>query len=163
MKKLLCAALMVACVSFSVKADAIGLRFGGGSLAGAEVNYQKGMGSNRLELGLSWSSKSEGSGAAKYSTNYIGAFGAYQWHWNISGGFNWYAGPGAEVGFWSWNHNNNSDSGMYLNVGGQIGIEYDFNTLGAPLNLSIDARPMFGLIDSAGFGWAAALGIRYTF
>jgi len=173
-RKLLGAAVMVVCVSFAANANinpnAIGLRFGGGSLSGAEVNYQMAMGSaNRLELGLSWSTKSDkiAGSNSKYNTNYIGAFCAYQWHWNIDGGFNWYVGPGGGVGFWSWSYNvggyKDDDSGMYLDVGGQIGIEYDFNALGAPILLSLDARPLFGLLNSSGFGWAAALGVRYTF
>jgi hypothetical protein len=141
---------------------------------GGEINYQKAMGAaNRLELGASYSSKSENfaqtpfTASYSYSTHYFGAFGAYHWHFNITDGLNWYVGPGAGFGMWSWSHNalgyKVSDSGFFLNIGGQVGIEYNFNVSNVPLVLSLDTRPMFGLLNSSGFGWDFGLGIRYTF
>ena len=51
MKKVFLALIAVVAIgtSTSFAQKAIGLRFGGGSAFGAEVSYQQGMGSNRLE------------------------------------------------------------------------------------------------------------------
>jgi len=182
-KIIFAAAAVVAGMSFAANAEvhsnAIGLRFGG-----LEINYQLGMGAaNRLEAGLWWSSGSGGGGywdnwgnwhyGNRWTHTSIGVFGAYQWHWNISpsaarGGFNWYAGPGAGVGFWSNRARNpngsyyDEHSGVSVSVGGQIGIEYDFNVLGAPILVDFDLRPTIG-IPGGGFGLGPGLGVRYTF
>jgi hypothetical protein len=170
---IVCATVMVACFSFSANAgmspNAIGLRLGSGSFWGAEFNYQKALGANRLEIGASYGSVPHRAPfGVNYSTHYFGAAGVYQWHWNIDGGFNWYAGPGVATGFWSYSYRdylgvNASSSGSYVNIGGQVGIEYNFNVSDVPLIISLDSRPMFGLLNSAGFGWDIAFGIRYTF
>jgi hypothetical protein len=178
-KRFVYVAVTVVCLSFAANAEmspsAIGLRMGGGSLLGAEVNYQTALGANRLEIGASYSSESQSAFGVNYSTHYFGAAAAYQWHWNIDGGFNWYAGPGAAAGFWSYSYSYNynvsgvntrvnaNENGFYVNVGGQVGIEYNFNVSNVPLIISLDSRPMFGLLNSAGFGWDIALGVRYTF
>lgn len=148
MKKLLLA-VFACCTLFSgvsaeIPENAIGLRLGGGIHGGGgEVSYQKAMGStNRLELDLGW-------GGA------LAIAGIYQWDWNITDALNWYVGPGAQIAFWS--------EGVDLGIGGQIGIEYDFNGKGAPILLSIDVRPMMGLLSGNGFGGDGALSIRYTF
>jgi hypothetical protein len=147
---------------------------------GSELNYQKAMGSaNRLEIGGRWSSYNNfrGTGLLGLRTgtrwNYISAVGVYQWHWNISpsaanGGFNWYAGPGAVVGLRTWEiflvgDKIDDGSDLFVNVGGQIGIEYNLNVQNVPLVLSIDMRPMFGLMHSMGFGYDVAFAARYTF
>jgi len=186
------AAAVVVCMGFAANAEvhsnAIGLRVSGG----AEVNYQMGMGNaNRLEFGLGgsmhshdhvWYDNGVRHVERRAVTNIgLGVFGAYQWHFNISpsfarGGFNWYFGPGAGVGFWSETANDDypdydSKGGMNISGGGQIGIEYDFNALGAPILLSIDSRPTIltiGVNDGGshfgiGIGLDLALGIRYTF
>lgn len=146
MKRILCLGCLIgfflSSSSAEIPANAAGLRLGGGSYGGgAEVTYQMAMGSsNRLELDLGW-------GGA------IGLAGVYQWHWNIVDEWNWYAGPGAQVVLW--------DGGAGIAVGGQIGIEYNFNTMGVPLLLSIDTRPMIGL--GGGFGADGAVSVRYTF
>lgn len=76
---------------------------------------------------------------------------------------NWYVGPGAQLGFYQ-NKWNTNDDGITLALGGQIGLEFDFNELGAPLLLSLDTRPMWGFIGGgSGFGYGGALGLRYTF
>lgn len=148
MKKLLCAAFAVgflfSLVSAEIPNNAIGLRLGGGHYGGgAEVSYQKAMGSaNRLELDVGWG------GALDIAA-------IYQWNWNITDGLFWYVGPGAQVVFW--------DGGVGLGIGGQIGIEYNFNIHSVPILLSIDSRPMFGLLHEGGFGYDGALSIRYTF
>ncbi len=137
----------------SINANAIGLRSGGGSAFGAEISYQMAMGSaNRLEADIGWS-------AGKYHS-WLGLAGIYHWAWNIHQGLNWFAGPGAQAGFWS---HDDDGSGIALGIGGQIGIEYDFNVHGAPIQLGLDIRPMFGFINNGGFGGDGALSVRYTF
>ena len=78
--------------SAQVNPNAIGLRFGGGSLGGAEVSYQKGLGSNRLELDFGWG------GNSNHSRMYLS--GIFHWNWNIVEGLNWYVGPGASIGYY---------------------------------------------------------------
>ena len=74
-----------------ISKNAIGIRLSESDGFGPEVNYQRAVGdNNRLELGLAFHSKREWD-AAKLT-------GIYQWVWNIDGGFNWYAGPGAGAG-----------------------------------------------------------------
>ena len=66
-------------------------------------------------------------------------------------------GPGAALA--SHEHKRSEDH-ISLSVGGQLGIEYNFD---APIQLSIDARPMWDILgNDHGLGWGAALGIRYT-
>lgn len=161
-------------VSFSFGQDrAIGLRIGTTNFGnGAEVSYQHGFSAkNRLELDLGMRSNGH------YSA--VGISVIYHWKWNIDGGLNWYIGPGGQIGFYNHRHNYNHgnghwhdhddadfrENGALLNVGGQIGIEYDFNEHGVPLQLSLDGRPMWGLFSTyyGGFGYGGALGIRYTF
>lgn len=137
-----------------VHPHAIGLRLGGdGDVNGAEISYQHGFGnSNRLELDLGFGKNKH------HNRTYI--TGIYHWNWNISGGFNWYAGPGAALGIYSYDK---SDSNINIGIGGQIGIEFDFNKLNAPILLSLDVRPMWDFIgDYNDFGWGAALGVRFT-
>jgi hypothetical protein len=142
-------AALVFCAFFStfsakIPANAIGLRLGGGSYGeGAEVSYQKALRcAERLELDLGWNGAINGTGV-------------YQWNWDIADAVNWYAGFGAHVALW--------DKGVLFGIGGQIGIEYDFNDKGVPLLLCIDTRPMFGTRKSDGLDTDCALSIRYTF
>jgi hypothetical protein len=137
-----------------VNTNALGLRFGGnGNINGAELSFQRGLNNiNRLELDL-------GFGAGKNQSRIL-LTGIYQWDWNIIDGLNWYVGPGASVGIFSYDNNSS-----YLNIalGGQIGLEYDFSKKGFPILISLDARPMWDFLgDHAGLGWGAALGIRYV-
>lgn len=158
MKKQLFIFIIFLGVSFSVSSQvnpqAIGLRGGSdGTIGGAEISYQFGLSNvNRLEMDFGF-----GANATHSRLFFVGI---YHWDWNITEGLNWYVGPGASAGLYS-----DDGSASYLNValGGQIGIEYDFNTLDVPLLLSLDARPMFDFLgDNSGLGWGAALGIRYT-
>lgn len=156
MKKIILVLVAVFAFAFMANAqsNAIGLRLGGGSYNGGEISYQTAFGSsNRLELDF-------GFGASKNHTRLYGV-AIYQWMWNITGGLNWYAGPGVSGGLYTYDDN---DGFLNVALGGQIGIEYNFNSIGAPLLVSIDARPMWDFLgDNPGLGWGAALGIRYTF
>ena len=158
MKKVLFSLLLFFAAVFyapaQVNPHAIGLRFGGGGdVLGGEISYQHGLGStNRLELDLGL-----GSGNSWSRTDLTGI---YQWDWNLTDGLNWFVGPGATIGLWKPSNN----SGYFnIGVGGQIGLEYDFKKVGAPILLSLDTRPMWNLTGSgSGFGWGAALGVRYV-
>lgn len=143
-----------------ISPNAIGLRLGDNDGFSTEVNYQRALqDNNRLELGLSW----------RTGDNFdaIKGTGIYQWVWNIEGGFNWYAGAGASLGSFDVDNNfsgfNDDDSEFFVNVAGDIGIEYRFDDL--PLLLSLDFRPEIGILndfdDSLEFD--IALGIRYLF
>ena len=137
-----------------INPHAIGLRLGGnGVVNGAEISYQHGLGdSNRLEFDL-------GSGVNSSQSRLFLA-GIYHWDWNITEGLNWYIGPGASLGFYTYD---GFDGYVNIAIGGQIGLEYDFNQHDVPILLSLDARPMWDFIgDNAGLGWGAALGVRYT-
>jgi hypothetical protein len=158
MKRILIFTLVVFCISYITNAQvnphAIGLRIGGnGDINGAEVSYQKGFNNvNRLELDLGFGSNPD-------HTRFFLA-GIYHWDWNINKGLNWYIGPGAGLGYYAYE---NSGGNINIALGGQIGMEYDFNTLNAPILLSLDVRPMWDFLgDNAGFGWGIALGVRYT-
>lgn len=156
MKKTFVLIAMLVTFSFystaQVNPNAIGLRLGGGSFNGAEISYQLGVSeANRFEFDLGFGSSEH------HSRTYV--TGIYHWTWNIVEGFNWYVGPGAAIGVFN---DNDEDAYINVSVGGQIGLEYDFNSLGAPILLSLDARPMWDLLGSnAGIGWGTALGIRY--
>ncbi len=146
-----------------VNPHAIGLRGGSGNYGnGAEISYQHGIGSaNRLEIDLGWRRhyvKGHGHYHGHSALSVI-----YHWVWNIDGGLNWFAGLGGQVGFYNYGDYDYND-GLTLALGGQIGIEYDFNDLGAPIQLGLDARPMWGFIGGPrGFGYGGALSLRYTF
>jgi opacity protein-like surface antigen len=158
MKRIVIFTLVIFCMSYTINAQvnphAIGLRIGGnGDINGVELSYQKGFNDvNRLELDL-------GFGGNAHHTRFS-LVGIYHWDWNITDGLNWYIGPGAGVGFYTYD---NSDDYFNIGLGGQIGLEYDFNTLNAPILVSLDVRPMWDFIgDHSGFGWGVALGVRYT-
>ena len=138
-----------------VSPHALGVRLAGDNFnRGAEVSYQHGLGdANRLEFDL-------GVGSGKNHDHMFLAV-IYQWHWNITGGLNWYAGPGGALGFHD--HYNNDDDHFSIAVGGQVGLEYDFSVNNAPIQLSIDARPLWDFIgDTHNLGYGTALGIRYV-
>ncbi|WP_439183549.1 hypothetical protein [Carboxylicivirga taeanensis] len=136
---------------------AIGARIGGGNTFGSQVTYQYGFSNyNRLELDLGFNSNNNGDG-------FILA-GAYQWVWAIENGFNWYAGPAAALGSWDYNrkYDGTGDSGAYLGLGGQLGIEYNF--VEVPLNISVDTMPLFGFgPTNQHFSMGLSLSIRYVF
>lgn len=147
-------AFVVATLSAQVRPRAIGARLGGGSLGSAEFSYQQATGeANRIEIDLGWGGNRD--------WNRLNIVGIYHWVYNIDGGFNWYAGPGAALGL----HAYQSDPG-YLNIalGGQLGVEYDFTERGTNLLVSLDVRPMWDFLGkNNGLGWGSSFGIRYLF
>ena len=165
MKKLILSAFMLVGLAFSAQAqdiskNALGLRLGDNDGFGGEISYQRGLGdNNRLELDLGFRNSNE-----------VDAFkltGIYQWVWNIDGGFNWYAGVGGGVGSWSYDRRIGGeqveDSGAFVFVAGDLGIEYNFKE--APIQLLLEIRPelYFYSYDyrEDNFGPDLALGIRY--
>jgi len=162
MKKLILVAAFFLTAIVSVNAqsianNALGVRFGDNDGFGGEISYQHALGDNhRLELDLGFRSH-KNFDAFKLT-------GLHQWVMNIDGGFNWYVGLGAGVGSWSWDDDGfgDDDDGVFVNLDGNLGIEYNFDF---PLLISLDVRPEFGVVgdygDDADFD--IALGLRYQF
>jgi hypothetical protein len=149
---------LILSLNAQVNPHAIGLRLNGdGRGNGAEISYQHAFGdANRLEIDLG--------GRSHKHWRHFGVFAAYHWVWNLTGGLNWYIGPGAAIG--SYQSRDYYDDGLTLAIGGQIGLEYDFNSAGAPILISLDARPLWEVWDYYeynSFGYGAALSIRFTF
>lgn len=131
--------------------NAIGIRFGENNGFGAEISYQTRISDmNRIEANLG------------FRNNAWKATGLYQWVWNIDSGLNWYAGFGAGIGSWTSKNDALTNDGLFINVDGDVGIEYIFDI---PLQVSLDFRPEFGLVGNYGDGtdFDIALGIRYLF
>lgn len=149
MKKALLAIVMLVAFGFSMNAqNAIGVRLGAGNGTNAEVSYQMGLGGNRLEFDLGWNGHDNWA--------YYNLSGIYQWTGTITGPLGWYAGLGANLGLYT-DKFNNSDFGLAL--GGQAGLELNIID---PLQFTLDVRPMWNFIGNhSGFGWGAALGIRF--
>ena len=166
MKKFVLILIAIGAFSFTAEAqeiadNAIGLRLGDSDGFGTEINYQRAVGdNNRLEFGLGWRSNND--------FNAYKLVGLYQWVWNIDGGFNWYAGPGAGIAqvdfdddLFPNNDNRYDDTETYVFLAGDIGIEYNFDI---PLLLSLDFRPEFGFGDyNDDVDFDIALGVRYQF
>jgi len=153
MKKII--AIAVALFAFvavaSAQPRALGVRFGSASYAagyGAELSYQHGLGTtNFLELDLGWSS--------------VGINGTASWDYIIAdfgGGFDFYAGPGVNLGMY-----NTADGTQFaLGALAQVGFEYQFGTI--PFNISLDWRPTFYVVPSTYFSaTGVALAFRYRF
>lgn len=134
----------------------LGIRVGGGFGPGAEISYQHGLGSNRLEFDLGLGSSDNHS--------WFNLVGTYQWVFPLEGRFNWYPGVGAAIGSWSYKDKfigERVTSGFNLGVVGIVGIEYNFDI---PLQLSLDFRPEIGIVNAyKGFNGGFGLGIRYRF
>ena len=145
MKKLL--VVLVSLLAFaavaSAQSRAIGARIG----YGAELSYQHSLGSNFLEADLGFL----GSAHGLYIT------GIYDFIFAKAGSLNFYGGPAAQIGLYTYSTVRSFNAG----VGAQLGAEFELPSL--PLNISLDWRPIYYL-RYGGFGWdGIALGIRYRF
>ena len=151
MKKLFLALVAVIAMAGAVNAqNALGVRGAFGSSNGAELSFQMGMGSNRLELDFGWNTWE--------NHGYYNLSGIYQWTGSIAGNFGWYAGLGANLGYWDGVNEGNLGLGFLV----QAGVEYDFQAL--PLQVSLDVRPQWDVLGAhSGFGYGLALGLRYMF
>lgn len=152
MKKLIVAVLSVLAfaATASAQSKAIGVRIG----YGAEISYQHYLGgANFLEADLGFNG---GAANGFYLT------GVYNFNIGNSGDFNFYAGPGAQVGVYNHRKDDNTVvSSFGLAIVGQVGCEYAIP--GVPLGISLDWRPAI-FLTGGGFGWEGfGLGIRYRF
>jgi len=143
MKKILAvlAGVFAVAAVASAQPRAFGVRAG----YGGEMSYQHSLGADFLEADLGFF---VGNGL-NLSVTYDFVLGSV----NI---FNFYVGPGAQLGAF------NGDKGMSFNVGllAQIGAEAEIPSI--PLNISIDWRPT--IISIGGSYWGGvALGLRYRF
>ena len=146
MKKILTILIAVLCFAAVANAQpkALGLR----ATYGAELSYQHYAGGQKF-----WEFD------AGIFDNLLDLVAIYDFSIAPVGPFNFYAGPGAFIAMWPGAHH--EDTHMNVGIAGQIGLEYTFDF---PLNISLDWRPCFNLMN--GFAWApygAALGIRYAF
>ncbi len=169
MKKIILSAIMLIGLAFTAQAqdiskNALGLRFGSNNGFGAELSYQRALGSNnRLELDLGLRNRSNYNNDF-YDDDAIKLTALYQWVWNIDGGFNWYAGLGGGVGSYGRTYKDDRvyDNETFVFAAGNIGIEYNFDI---PLLISLDFRPEFGgsgYYDD-NYGSDVALALRYQF
>lgn len=114
---------------------------------------------------------------------------SFDWSFNIKGIFNWFIGPTAGFGYgygYNYRYYTKASHGYHgyhddhyydypympfrLNIGGQIGFEWQFNI---PLNLTVDWRPTINLLGFTNpyyrhhAGWAnmynIGVGVRYRF
>lgn len=140
----------------SIGSNALGVRLGGGDGSQAEISYQQYIGGpNRLEFDLGLFDDGIADGF-KFTL-------LYQWVHEIESGFYWYVGAGGAIGdrnlHGHFNDDDHFNDGVFLNLDGQLGIEYNFN---APLQISLDARPEFGIINDD-FDMGYGFSIRYRF
>ncbi|MFP5471717.1 MAG: hypothetical protein ACLGGV_08975 [Bacteroidia bacterium] len=159
-------------INAQVSDHAIGIRGDGGNYGGgAEISYQHKLSDeNRLELDLGFRSWGGGRGWGNdYGYSFVTITGVYQWVKNIEGGLSWFVGPGAQISsirysYIDWDGRKYTDSYIGIGIGGQLGIEYDFNEHGVPFQASLDTRPMLYFYDGNSDVWfGGALSVRYTF
>ncbi len=164
-KSIFVAALMVvlgASVAYA-QPRAIGANLGGG----LGFSYQHGFGeANMLDLAVYVPLQPAAWGlAANITYDWIDPFGATV-PWNEKGEWHWYMGVGGGGGIYGYTFNANQP--WFAGVAGHIGIEYDF---WFPFQLSIDWRPVIGVVGAGGgIGFNVAglyqglqLGVRYKF
>lgn len=152
MKKVMLLLVAVLGLSFAVNAQNwIGVRGAFGSSYGAELSWQHGFNANnRLELDLGWNTHEH--------YGYYNVSAVYQWMGGLVENLGWFAGVGANAGFWD----GYNDGNLGLGFLAQVGLEYNFQAV--PFQITIDARPQWDVLGAAsGFGYAGALGIRYRF
>ena len=152
MKKIILVLVAVVMGSMAMaQSNAIGIRFnyGDGSRTGYELSWQHGLGANRMELDLGTIVGDNGMG--------FNLTGTYLWNGTFTGGFGWFAGVGAQVGFWNFDN-----GGFALALVGQAGLEYKFSAI--PLQITLDLRPTFNFLPYSEFHWGGVTGgLRYTF
>lgn len=161
MKKIICLGMLLwafAAQAQLITENAIGIRFGGDFGVGAEISYQRLLGSDdRLELDLGIK---DGGGGDVFQIT-----GTYQRLIFIDKTFHFFYGGGGGFGNFSPDNDspfNNNES--YLIVMGVGGVEHSFNESGLPLQISLDVRPNLVMGDiNDGFNLDFGLGLRYQF
>ena len=144
MKKLL--VLVLSVLAFAAVASAqpraLGIRAG----YGGEISYQHGGSAGFFEADLGF-----------WANNGFYVTGVYDFIFANAGIVNFYVGPGVQLGF----YNHADASGFNAGLAGQLGMEFEIPS--APVNISLDWRPVY-YFNYGGFGWQGiALGIRYRF
>ncbi len=150
------AALLLTPLTSIAQDNGIGLRFGGGTISGAEVTFQTPLWGQRLEADLGWG------GNSKWS--YVNVTGLYQWVFPIEHGFKWYIGLGPTVGNWVYrvDDDDKPNAGFGIGLALNGGAEYNFPEI--PLQVSLDTRPTLNMIDVGDNGWfGLAASVRYKF
>ena len=177
MKKIIFLVFPLIFLCTDIYADAHPLALGAGFHAGA--------GSTGFEWAVShsWDGVNRGEGTFGYSWNgdldlewsMLDVNLMYQWYWNINDGFNFFAGPLVGLGvFWQEELMRlnyppflpylQTKTGMYFGVGGQIGLEYDFDYIDVPLIISTDIRPVMNLLGSSrmdSFFFVINIGVKW--
>ena len=150
MKKVI--AILVAVFAFvavaSAQPRALGIRAG----YGGELSYQHSAGANFMELDLGF-----------LAGNGLYATGIYDFILGNAGICNFYAGPGVQLGAYSYKDSSSGATSMKFNaaVVGQIGVEFEIPSI--PMNIYIEWSPAYYFVHG-GFGWNGfALGLRYRF
>ena len=96
---------------------------------------------------------------AGFSDKWVSLGADWQYEKSIRGaeGLAWYAGVGAQVGFWS----GDGDGNTLIGLRPQIGLEYKIPTI--PFGLHLDYKPYLGLNHDTGFhGDGFTFGIKYV-
>jgi len=140
----------------------LGLRFGTGDGFGTEISYQYGLSNvNRVEADLGFNSNHEYYQNSRYNYTSWGLSGLYHWVNKLDTNMNWYLGPGAKIGAWSYNSalEYQYNNGLFLAAAGDIGIEYLF-PIG--IQLALNLRPEIGLINH-GTAINVGFAVRYQF
>ena len=140
----------------------LGLRFGTGDGFGTEISYQHGLSAvNRVELDLGFSSDHVNYMGSRYNSTSWALTGLYHWVHRLDTNLNWYLGPGAKLGSWSYDsgYNYSYNNGIFLAAAGDVGVEYTF-PLG--IQLALNARPEIGLINH-GTEINVGFSVRYQF
>lgn len=93
--------------------------------------------------------------------------GLYEYHHPFAetAGLGWYIGFGGHIGGFTNTYDYNGhpyDNGFIFGVDGILGLDYTFAT--APINLSLDWKPIINLTPYSGFyAGEFGLSVRYTF
>lgn len=148
--------------SAQIPQHVLGLRFGTGDGVGTEISYQHGLsGKNRYELDLGFNSNHDHLGGLRQNYNSWTLTGLHHWVNKLNAEMNWYIGPGARIGSWSYNQGYSYaySNGLFLAAAGDVGVEYIFP---AGIQLALNARPEIGLINH-GTVINVGIAVRYQF
>jgi hypothetical protein len=163
---ILATALLVSeAASAQLVKNSIGLRYGTVFGLGTEASYQHILSPDkRVELDLGYNSNYEYISNLRQDYNSWALTGLYQWVWplkSLDENLNWYAGPGARLGFWSSSQKYDSkyNNGPFVVAAGDAGIEY---SLTGGIQFAIDVRPELGIYNH-GSGVSVGFAIRYQF
>ncbi len=138
--------------SQEISENTIGLRIGDSDGLGVEFSYQRSLwDTNRIEIDLGWRNSND--------VDALKLTGLYQLVFSIEGNFNWYVGGGGGMG----SYDAQSESGTFMFIAGNGGVEYNFPDI--PLLLSLDMRPElnFNNAYSDHLDLDIAFGVRYQF